>query len=82
MGSKVAALAAAAVVAVLGMVHCGGPAKEGGEGAECFRADECAPGLVCIGASSADKVCTSDLTSVNFRSDAGVTVDAASGAGD
>jgi len=60
-------LAAAILAASVGAMHCGGPAKEGGPGAECFRAEECAAGLVCI-----DKACTSDLTSVNFRSDAAV----------
>jgi hypothetical protein len=70
MGRKVT-LAAAMLGTLLGAVRCGGPAKEGGQGAECFRADECAPGLVCI-----DQACTGDLTSVNFRSEAGVVVDA------
>ena len=67
MGRKVAVLAAAAAVAMLGALHCGGPSKEGGQGAECFRAEECAQGLVCI-----EQKCTSDLTSVNIRSEAGI----------
>jgi hypothetical protein len=77
MGRKVAALAAAALTAVVATVHCGGPAKEGAQGAECFRAEECAAGLVCI-----DKVCTSDLTSVNIRPDAAIGIDAGTGPAD
>ncbi len=75
MGRKVAVLAVATWAALLGALRCGGPAKDGGQGAECFRAEECAAGLVCI-----DKACTSDLTSVNFRSEAGVPIDAGAGA--
>jgi hypothetical protein len=77
MGRKVAALAAATWAALLGAVRCGGPATAGGQGAECFRAEECAAGLVCISQS-----CTSDLTSVNFRSEAGVSIDAGMGSPD
>lgn len=65
MGNKLAVLGIAAMVAWLGAMHCGGPAKEGGPGAECFRAEECAAGLVCI-----DQKCTSDLSSVNILTDA------------
>ena len=68
MGSKVAALAAAAIAAtMLGPLHCGGPSEEGGQGADCFRAEECAQGLVCI-----EQKCTSDLTTVNVRSEGGI----------
>ncbi|HMJ52178.1 MAG TPA: hypothetical protein VK540_08880 [Polyangiaceae bacterium] len=78
MGKSVAVVGAAIGAAVLGVVHCGGPAKEGGAGAECFRAEECAAGLVCL-----DERCTSDLTSVNFRREAGTaTVDAGTGTPD
>jgi hypothetical protein len=79
MGRKVAAGAAtwAALAAIVGSLSCGGPAKEGEAGADCYRAEECAAGLVCI-----DKKCTSDLTSVNFRVDAGMVVDAGTGAPD
>jgi len=77
MGSRLAWLGAPFLAAIVGAMHCGGPAKEGGSGAECFRAEECAAGLVCI-----DKVCTSDLTSVNFRSDAGMAIDAGAGPAD
>ena len=68
----------ATLVAVFAAVCCGGPAKEGGQGADCFRAEECAAGLVCI-----DQKCTSDLTSVNIRSEAGPgTIDAGTGTPD
>ena len=71
-------LGAAILAAAVSAIDCGGPAKEGGPGAECFRAEECAAGLVCI-----DQACTSDLASVNFRSDAAVrVVDAGTGAAD
>jgi hypothetical protein len=75
MGRKVVVVAAA--LTVLGSIACGGPAKEGAEGADCYRAEECAAGLVCI-----DKRCTSDLTSVNFRADAGMVADAGTGPAD
>lgn len=65
MGRKVAVLATAA--AILGAAHCGGPSEQGGQGAECFRAEECAQGLVCI-----EQRCTSDLTSVNIRPEGGI----------
>ena len=67
MRRKVAVLATAAA-AMLGAAHCGGPSEQGGQGAECFRAEECAAGLVCI-----EQKCTSDLTSVNIRREAGIT---------
>lgn len=62
-------------MAVVGLVHCGGPAKAGGEGAECYRTEECAAGLVClerVAGSGGGRVCTSDLSSVDFPSDAAV----------
>ena len=65
MGNKLAVVGWSAMVAWLGAAHCGGPAKAGGAGADCFRADECAAGLVCI-----DQKCTSDLSSVNIITDA------------
>ena len=67
MGRRVAAQAAAVAMTVLGGLHCGGPSKEGGQGAECFRVEECAAGLVCI-----EQRCTSDLTSVNIRPEGGM----------
>jgi hypothetical protein len=67
MGRKVAALAAAAALTMLGTLHCGGPSEAGGQGAECFRAEECAPGLVCI-----EQHCTSDLTDINIRPEGGI----------
>jgi hypothetical protein len=67
MGRKVPAQAAAAVMTMLLGLRCGGPSKEGGQGTECFRAEECAAGLVCI-----EQRCTSDLTSVNIRPEGGM----------
>lgn len=77
MGREAAVLGLATFAAVLVGVRCGGPAKEGGQGADCFRAEECAAGLVCI-----DQKCTSDLTSVNIRPEAGMAVDAGAGTPD
>lgn len=71
-------MGAATLVVMLAGTHCGGPAKEGATGAECFRAEECAAGLVCI-----EQKCTSDLSSVNIRADAGLgTLDAGTGTPD
>jgi hypothetical protein len=66
MRQKLSVLGAAVAAVVLGTARCGGPSDEGGQGAECFRAEECGAGLVCI-----DHKCTNDLTSVNFRAEAG-----------
>jgi hypothetical protein len=49
-----------------GLGACGGPADARGQGGACFRANECAPGLVCI-----ERVCTSDVSSVAFAVEAG-----------
>jgi len=68
---------AATLTAVLAAMHCGGPAEAGGEGAECFRAEECAAGLVCI-----EKTCTSNLTRINFRVEAGVGPEGGTGPAD
>jgi hypothetical protein len=38
---------------------CGGPQEAAGKGAECFRADDCAAGLVCI-----NGVCDDDLSTI------------------
>jgi hypothetical protein len=59
-----AAWSAAGVL--LGFAACGGPAKEGGPGADCFRATECQAGLVCI-----DHKCTNDVSSVDIHPEAG-----------
>jgi hypothetical protein len=56
------------------MASCGGPAKEGGPGAACFRATECQAGLVCV-----DRVCTNDLTSINIRAEGGAGAGGAGG---
>jgi hypothetical protein len=67
MGKKIAVLGTAAVVAILGSVRCGGPADPGGQGADCYRAEECAAGFVCL-----EKKCSSDLSSVSIVPDAGL----------
>jgi hypothetical protein len=67
MGKKIAVLGATAVAAILGSVRCGGPADPGGQGAACYRAEECVAGLVCL-----EKKCSSDLSSVAIVPDAGL----------
>ncbi len=63
---------AAAFLGVCGAVAaCGGPAKEGVQGATCFRASECSAGLVCIADATGAKVCTSDLTKVDLHEEGG-----------
>jgi len=52
---------------VLGSIRCGGPADPGGQGAECYRAEECAAGFVCL-----EQKCSNDLSSVSFVRDAGI----------
>src|SRR5258705_13721778 len=70
-----AGVTAALLVAPLAhMAACGGPAKEGGVGAACFRANECQAGLVCI-----DRVCTNDLTSINIHPEGGAGAGGAGG---
>jgi hypothetical protein len=62
MGGTFSARAARALLALtgIGMGACGGPAAPQGSGSPCFRATECAAGLVCI-----ERRCTADLTSVD-----------------
>jgi len=55
---------------------CGGPATEGGPGADCFRATECAPGLVCI-----DHKCTNDISSIDIGFDGGTGAGGMGGGG-
>lgn len=64
---------AAAFLGVCGAMaaSCGGPAKEGVQGATCFRASECSAGLVCIADATGAKVCTSDLTRVDLHEEGG-----------
>jgi hypothetical protein len=66
--------AALLVVPIAHMAACGGPAKEGGVGAACFRANECQAGLVCV-----DRVCTNDLTSINIHPEGGAGAGGAGG---
>lgn len=67
MGKKIPVLGAVALAVALGSVRCGGPAEPGGQGADCYRAEECAAGFVCL-----EKKCTSDLSSVAIVPDAGL----------
>ena len=44
---------------------CGGPQELGGSGTDCFRDDDCEPGLVCVAVDPArpgDRVCSSDVS--------------------
>ena len=45
-------------------VACGGPQKQEGTGAVCFRADDCKPGFACVpeAAGSTKRVCSTDLS--------------------
>jgi hypothetical protein len=67
MGKKLAVLGAAALAMVLGTVRCGGPSEPGGNGADCYRAEECAAGFVCL-----EKKCSSDLSSVSIVPEGGI----------
>src|SRR5258706_4211697 len=75
MHRRAATIAAPLVVLSAHIAACGGPATEGGEGAECFRATECQAGLVCV-----DHKCTKDLSSIDIRAEGGPG--GAPGAGD
>src|SRR5437870_4453451 len=46
------------------VIACGGPQKQAGGGAVCFRADDCEPGFACVpeAAGSSKRVCSNDLT--------------------
>jgi hypothetical protein len=63
------------VAMTAGAGACGGPAKEGGAGAACFRVTECQAGLVCV-----DHVCTNDLTSIDIHDEGGTGAGGAGGA--
>src|SRR5690606_2022837 len=47
------------LVALAGAAACGGPQKAGELGDECFRADDCSFGLVCV-----QGFCSNDLTDI------------------
>jgi hypothetical protein len=55
-------LGTALIVAVL--TGCGGPQGQGGQGATCFRDDECAYGLVCAAIPGGERTCTSDVSAL------------------
>jgi hypothetical protein len=44
---------------VVGALGCSGPASPAAAGESCFRAEDCAVGLVCI-----ERACSSDLTPI------------------
>jgi hypothetical protein len=67
MGKKIAVLGTAALMVVLGSLRCAGPSEPGGQGAECYRAEECAAGFVCL-----DKKCSNDLSSVSIVPEGGI----------
>jgi hypothetical protein len=48
------------------VVACGGPQKLGGNGATCFRDDDCQAGFICVAPSEGDtrRVCSNDPTSL------------------
>src|SRR5437868_13154260 len=67
----------AAFIALGGLaLSRGGPANEAGAGENCFRSTECKAGLVCI-----DRVCTSDLTTIDIHPDAATAAGGAANGG-
>lgn len=60
LGRALAPLGLGLVVAMA----CGGPQKQTGAGAVCFRTDDCRPGYACVpeAAGSSKRVCSTDLT--------------------
>ncbi len=69
-------LSAGGVALLAILASCGGSAKEGGLGADCFRVSDCAAGLVCV-----DHKCTNDLTSIDIHPDGGMAGAAMAGPG-
>jgi hypothetical protein len=75
-------------VGVLVAVACGGPQEPGSAGTDCFRDDDCEPGLVCASLDPAvpgDRVCTNDVSGLVSTvpgpvSDAGVPPEGQAGA--
>lgn len=60
---------------------CGGPQSVGEAGAECFRDDECAFGLVCtVPQGGEGRVCTRDVSGLVTEVDVPVAGSAAGGA--
>ncbi len=47
------------ILLLAGLAHCAGPAEPDGENHACFRALDCADGLVCV-----EGRCTADLTPI------------------
>lgn len=61
-GSLVGASLVLAGLGVLVMLDACGGAKAAGPNGECFVADDCQPGLVCIEQKDKSRICTDDLT--------------------
>ena len=59
MGVRLRAVLAGAGFAAWGAVACAGRADPNGAGGECFRAQDCQEGLICV-----EGVCTSDLSGI------------------
>lgn len=55
---------------VIGALGCSGPASPAAAGERCFRAEDCAAGLVCI-----ERACSSDLTPIAPESAAASAAD-------
>jgi hypothetical protein len=51
---------------VIWAAACGGPQKQAGAGAVCFRTDDCQDGLACVpeAMGSATRVCSADLSGI------------------
>src|SRR5262245_34830368 len=67
--------AGGAVLAFAVFASCGGPQEQAGPGSDCFRADDCQGGLVCV-----DGKCTNDLSKIISTVDAPGAAGGASGA--
>ncbi len=68
------------VAGVLLAVACGGPQEPGSAGTDCFRDDDCEPGLVCASLDPAipgDRVCTDDVSGLVSTVPGPVQTDAA-----
>lgn len=61
-GSLVGTSFVLAGLSVLVLVDACSSSKLAGQGGECFVADDCAPGLVCIEQKDKSRICTNDLT--------------------
>src|SRR5262245_5094920 len=67
--------AGSAVVVFAVFASCGGPQDQAGVNGDCFRADDCAEGLVCV-----EGKCTNDLSGIVSQLDAPSGTGAVAGA--